>query len=292
MRAPWLVDVAREVGVPFVDMAGRVGRGRDMASIDAIVWHETVTPLTTTAKRVAELLRDGRPGLAGPLAQIGPDRAGTIWLPADGRCNHNGFGRYGNNTIALEFFGPGDGTRLTDVQYDAGLRMTAGTLRRAGLGLDRLVDHKTTDPARKIDLVGVRLDNVRAACALHMLAQAGWPPARPAAPTSARTSHTMIRRGLRLNHLRRSLMKVKVVHPLDEFGRGWLPLDGRDGRPLVRDDELLAVIPQGSHPGRDRAYWPIPEVGQNSEGTTAVLTIEGGIPSGTATLFLTVPDAA
>lgn len=296
MRADWLDDIAREVGVNASILPGYETRGASMSSIEAIVWHATATGLNWSDLRVAELLRDGRTGanaLAGPLAQMGPARDGTFWLVASGRCNHNGYGQFGNQTLGLEFFNPNDGTPLTDAQLTAGYKMTAGILRKIGRGPERLFDHKGTDPRRKVDVVGLRMENVRAAVALHMLTQSGYVAPKP---KPIPTSFTVQRRGLRLVAMKEPLMRLTLTTQLDEFGRGWVPLDGKGTgatkRPKVPEGTLISANPQGSHPLRDKGYWPIPEIGENSEAGNTVITIEGGVPSGPATIFLVVPDAA
>jgi len=55
------------------------------------------------------ILRDGRRDLPGPLAQLGLRRDGTFVTVAGGRANHNGYGRWGNNSIGVEAYNDGVG---------------------------------------------------------------------------------------------------------------------------------------------------------------------------------------
>src|SRR5690606_2393613 len=97
----WLPDILRDAGLQINVMAGaerRGSRGRGL-NVHGVVWHSTVTGLNVPDHRVAALLRDGHSTLAGPLSQMGTRRSGVIDIPALGRCNHNGYGLWGNNAI-------------------------------------------------------------------------------------------------------------------------------------------------------------------------------------------------
>lgn len=150
MYLDWLPDILRDAGLDIEVMAGAERRGRSLSRINGIVWHSTVTGTNWTDRRVAELLRDGHANLAGPLAQLGPARSGKIWIPALGRCNHNGYGLWGNDSIALEFFNDGYAP-FPEAQVEAGATATAAILRHLGKGIEFVKGHKETDPRRKID---------------------------------------------------------------------------------------------------------------------------------------------
>jgi hypothetical protein len=163
-RAPWLPDVLRAVGLEVVELPGWHGRGRNMASIEAVVLHDTITGPSWSDSRVAALLRDGYTGLPGPLAQLGLDRQGRFWLIADGRSNHNGHGRYGNNSIGVETFANGAGTPnepWNTIQRDRAARAAAAICTHLGLPPSRVLGHKETDPARKQDPYRVDMDKIR-----------------------------------------------------------------------------------------------------------------------------------
>jgi hypothetical protein len=105
--------------------------------------------------------------------QLGLDRQGRFWWIADGRCNHNGFGTWGNDSIGIETFANGGGNPREPwnrSQVEAATVATAAILRRLGLPADRVKGHRETDPARKIDPFGVDLDSIRSQVARSLTA--------------------------------------------------------------------------------------------------------------------------
>lgn len=164
MRVSWLPDVLRAAGLTVIELDGWRGRGRDLSSIRGVVWHDTVTPRSVEDTRVARLLRDGHSTLPGPLAQLGLDRAGRFWMIADGRCNHNGYGRWGNSAIGIETFANGGGTSRepwNPAQQESAVVGTRAILRHLGLPNDRAEGHKEQDPNRKIDPWGIDTNDLR-----------------------------------------------------------------------------------------------------------------------------------
>lgn len=162
MRAPWLPDVLRAAGLTVIEVAGWRGRGRELGGIDGVVAHHTATGPRSSDQSVANLLRVGRTDLAGPLAQLGLDRSGRYWLIADGRCNHNGYGEWGNSSIGIEAFNDGVGEAWPARQVDAYQRGAAAILTQIGLPPSRVKGHKETDPGRKIDPAGIDMNTFRA----------------------------------------------------------------------------------------------------------------------------------
>lgn len=108
---PYLTDlatVARKSGLPVVEVPGWKTRGHGpMASVETIVCHHTATSDKAAGDYpTLRIVRDGRPGLPGPLAQLGLGRSGTIYVIAAGRCWHAGataLARQGNSrAIGIE----------------------------------------------------------------------------------------------------------------------------------------------------------------------------------------------
>lgn len=290
MRVTFLADVLRAAGVPVVEVPGWRGRGKDMVGVNGVVWHHTATGQGMNDAALERILTAGRRDLPGPLSQLSPRRSGSIALVADGRCNHNGYGTWGNSAIALEFANDGVGEPFPNRQIDVGLASTAAILLFLGKSPDQgMKAHKETNPSRKIDPTGLNMNTMRAACGLHMLTLSGFTAAAAPPTRSASTSTTVVRRGIRLAALKEPLMRVKLTTPLDDHGRAWLPLDGRDNRPMVPFGDLIGVRPQGSNPARD-GYWPIPETAEQDQDGVTLLTVEGGAPGGVCTLYLVVPD--
>lgn len=160
-RVSWLPTVLRSAGIEVVELAGWRGRGIDRLNPQGIVCHHTATGPSSADANVAGLLRDGRPDLAGPLCQLGLDRRGRVWMIADGRGNHNGFGTWGNDAIGIEAFNTGTGERWAPAQLEAYQQMCAAICRHLGWPATRVMAHRETDPKRKIDPTGIDMHAFR-----------------------------------------------------------------------------------------------------------------------------------
>lgn len=164
MRVTWLPGVLRAAGLTVIESPGWQGRGRPLERVDGVVLHGFgVHPLDPA--RADAVLRDGRADLPGPLAQLGLDRDGRWRVIADGRCNHNGYGLWKNNSIGVEAYGR---DTWTVVQLDSWQRGTAAILRHLGYSTDRVKGHRETDPDRKPDPINVDLDAFRRRVAAHL----------------------------------------------------------------------------------------------------------------------------
>ena len=89
----WLTDlakVARRTGYPVKEIAGWKRRGRaPMSGVRSIICHHTAGGSRGNAPSLG-VVKNGRPGIPGPLAQIVLGRDGTIYIVAAGRSNHAG----------------------------------------------------------------------------------------------------------------------------------------------------------------------------------------------------------
>lgn len=87
-----LAQVARRTGYPVVEVPGWQTRGRPggMSDIRTITTHHTANGGAPGNFPSLRVVRDGRPGLNGPLAQYGLGIDGTIYVIAAGLCNHAG----------------------------------------------------------------------------------------------------------------------------------------------------------------------------------------------------------
>lgn len=161
-RAIWLASVLRNAGLRVVEMDGWETR-ETRAGFDpqGIVWHHTATSAAVPNANVRRLLRDGRSDLAGPLSQLGLERDGTYVVIAAGRCNHNGYGQWGNDSIGIEAYNDGRGERWSFSQLDAYDRGTAAICRALGVDASQVKGHRETDPGRKIDPTGIDMDAAR-----------------------------------------------------------------------------------------------------------------------------------
>lgn len=164
MRATWLADVLRGEGLRVLELSGWKTR-ETRAGFDpvGIVAHHTATGPNVPNENVRALLRDGRSDLSGPLSQLGLERDGLFVTIAAGRCNHNGFGQWGNDAFGIEAYNDGQGEPWPKVQVDAYHRGCAAICRKLGWGPSRVMGHKETDPGRKIDPANLSMTEFRAA---------------------------------------------------------------------------------------------------------------------------------
>lgn len=180
MRATWLADVLRDAGCDVWEQPGWRGRGKELSRIAGVVWHHTASSPKTSDTAMAAILREGRPDLPGPLAQLGLERDGTFIVVADGRANHNGYGTWGNESIGIEAYNDGVGEPWPRVQIDAFQLGTAAILRHLGLDANAVKGHKETDPHRKIDPAGLDMFVQRTAITALLSPR---PPAPPITPS-------------------------------------------------------------------------------------------------------------
>lgn len=166
MRATWLADVLRAEGLRVLETPGwRNRETRPGFNPEGLICHHTATGPAWENQAVRNLLRDGRSDLSGPLSQLGLERDGLFVCIAAGRCNHNGFGRWGNDSIGIEAYNNGTGEPWPAVQLDAYQRGAAAICRHLGWSQFRVLAHRESDPGRKIDPTGIDMDAFRRAVA-------------------------------------------------------------------------------------------------------------------------------
>jgi hypothetical protein len=177
---PWLADVLRAAGLAVLELDGwKKRRTRPGFDPVGIVWHHTATSTAWSDTAVARLLRDGRPDLPGPLSQLGLQRDGTFVTIAAGRCNHNGFGTWGNDSIGIEAYNDGLGEPWPPAQLDAYHTGTAAICAHLGFNpATQVLAHRETDPTRKTDPAGIDMDAARV-----RVAEIIDPPSPPLPPT-------------------------------------------------------------------------------------------------------------
>jgi hypothetical protein len=164
VRVGWLADVCRAADLVVVEEPGWHGRGYEFPSdrIEGVVCHHTVSNPPADCPSVG-VVTNGRPDLAGPLAQIVLCRSGEVHVIADGVANHAGSGSWpgivlGNkDTIGIEAENTGTGEPWPEQQMDCYVRLVAALLEHNGLEADRVCSHyEWRDPAGyKIDPYGV-----------------------------------------------------------------------------------------------------------------------------------------
>ncbi len=153
MMLTQLADVAKRTGYPVVEVPGWRERGRpgDMLDIRTITAHHTANGGAKGDYPSLETVRSGRPGLPGPLAQLGVGVSGTIYVIAAGKCNHAGISLksdYENSHaigIEAEAIGlPGAKSDWPGPQMDSYARLCAALVDEFDLSVADVRGHKET----------------------------------------------------------------------------------------------------------------------------------------------------
>lgn len=156
----WLADALRAAGLPVREVPGWKTRGHgEMSSqILGVICHHTAGPKTGSYPSESVVV-NGRPGLAGPLANLGLARDGTWVVIAAGSAWHAGTGEISwcpantGNTHCLGVEAESCGTvdDWTDAQRGSYPRGAAALLAHLGLPASRAIAHREWAPGRKVD---------------------------------------------------------------------------------------------------------------------------------------------
>ena len=157
----WMPEVLLRAGlkVALTDAWEMRGHG-DVGPIRGILCHHTAGPRTGNMPSLNTIMK-GRPGLNGPLAQLGLGRDGTFYVVAAGMAYHAGPGSWqgitSGNThfigIEAENMGTKEDAPWPEVQLDAYRRGVAALLGYLGLPATACAGHKefALPRGRKID---------------------------------------------------------------------------------------------------------------------------------------------
>lgn len=133
----WLPEVLRAEGLNVIEHDGWRDRGHgDFLDIRGVICHHTAGGGSNDWR----IVQNGRPDLAGPLAQLVLERDGTWRVIAAGVCWHAGRGSWPgwptNNanfhTIGVEAVNNGIGQEWPIVQLDSYKRGCAAIMRKIG----------------------------------------------------------------------------------------------------------------------------------------------------------------
>lgn len=159
MMLTWLGVVLRKAGLPVREIPGWQNRGHGaMGQVLGVLAHHTAGPQTGNYPSESVVVL-GRPGLEGPLANLGLARDGTWIVVAAGQAWHAGTGSIswcpantGNShLIGVEAESCGLRDDWTDAQRGSYPRGVAALLSYLGLPASRAIGHKEWAPQRKID---------------------------------------------------------------------------------------------------------------------------------------------
>ncbi|TYB69757.1 hypothetical protein FXF51_06225 [Nonomuraea sp. PA05] len=178
-----LAKVARRTGCPVTEVSGWKTRGHGpLTEVDGVVCHHTA------GWNDMHVVRDGRPGLDGPLSQIWLRRDGRIFIVAAGRCWHNApslsLGHTNSRSIGIEAENDGKAP-WPAVQLDAYKRLCAELCREFGLPVSTVKGHKEVN-ASKPDPHSINMNAFRKDVAALLKGE-------PAAPADTSWTETLVK---------------------------------------------------------------------------------------------------
>jgi len=211
----WLAEVLEDAGLKVAEQPGWRTRGRgDVGTIRGVMCHHTAGPLHGIMPSLG-IVTNGRPDLAGPLAQLCLGRDGTFFVVAAGRANHAGMGNWqgitsGNSSfIGIE----AENTGLTNdpwpaVQIDAYRRGVAAILKKIGANAIMCCGHKeyALPAGRKSDPT-FDMSDFRQQVGALVAGTAPPPTVIPAVDTQGRPT---LRRGARGDLVKQIQSKLEV----------------------------------------------------------------------------------
>ncbi|WP_171075311.1 N-acetylmuramoyl-L-alanine amidase [Nonomuraea basaltis] len=163
-----LADVARRTGFPVTEVSGWKTRGHGpQPEVQGIVCHHTAGPAGGGDYPSLAVVRNGRPGLDGPLSQFGLGRSGHIYVIAAGRCWHNApsTSPQHDNSSSIGIEAENNGSQpWPDAQKDAYIRLCAELCREFGLPAARVKAHREVNTS-KPDPHSIDMSDFRAAVA-------------------------------------------------------------------------------------------------------------------------------
>jgi hypothetical protein len=256
MMLNWLPAVLRDAGLHVREVPGWQGRGRGrMGEPLGVLAHHTAGPASGDGRLGDLVVPDypslgtvvnGRPRLAGPLANVGLARDGTWIVIAAGRANHSGAGSapwcpagQGNRRlIGIEAESVGTRDDWTDEQRESYPRGVATLLRHLGLPAARVIGHKEWAPRRKIDPAFWDMNEFRAAVARWMIeAQEDDMPSLDEIRAVVRAELAAIARRDDVGHARSQVLTALGVD--DPVGA---PAAGGPSELEAKIDELLRLL--------------------------------------------------
>lgn len=161
MMLTQLADVLRAAGLVVIEEPGWKQRGHGaMVDVLGVTCHHTANGGAKGVEPSRTVVRDGRPGLKGPLAQLLLRKDGVYRVIAAGLCYHAGVSKapqYGNaHRIGIEAEAKGVPGTVGDwptVQMNAYHRGCKALMAHYGFSVSQVLGHKETcaPPGRKSD---------------------------------------------------------------------------------------------------------------------------------------------
>lgn len=172
----WLPGVLAGAGLKVAEVPGWPNRGHgDVGTIEGVMCHHTAGSRSGNMPSL-KVITEGRPGLEGPLSQLGLGRDGTFFVVAAGKASHAGGGDWqGIRTGNRSFIGiEAENTGIKDpsdprfdpwpeAQIDAYQRGVAAILKRIGKPAGMACAHReyALPSGRKPDMHTIDMDGFR-----------------------------------------------------------------------------------------------------------------------------------
>ena len=231
----WLPDVLERAGLKVAEQPGWRTRGHgDMGTVRGVICHHTAGPKNGNMPSLG-IVTNGRPGLDGPLAQLGLGRDGTFFIIAAGRASHAGAGKWegitsGNSSfigIEAENTGLANDHPWPAVQMDAYARGVAAILQHIGAGSIMAAGHleyalpvgRKPDPSFSVGDRAARIQAMKDFRAQVAAIMGGSAPAAVPIPREDAKSRPTLRRGARGDAVKELQKKLKLS-PDGVFGGG------------------------------------------------------------------------
>lgn len=156
-----LANTLINAGCTVQEVPGWQTRNRgELSGTRSIIIHHTAGAATGDYPSLA-VVRDGRPNLPGPLAQLGVGRSGMVYVFSSGKANHAGEvlrTEWSNAySIGIEVESVGTGPVWAVEQVHETARAVSALCRRHVIPVSQVLGHKEvcSPPGRKVDPVGI-----------------------------------------------------------------------------------------------------------------------------------------
>lgn len=146
----WLPSVLRANGLNVIERPGWETRGHgDMDKVEGILCHHTAECRDANTEPALNVITNGRPGLEGPLANLGLGQAGDYYMVAAGKAYHAGkglwkgvAGSFNHCLIGIEAENDGIGEAWPKVQMEAYAKGCAAIAKHCGFTSNAVLGHK------------------------------------------------------------------------------------------------------------------------------------------------------
>lgn len=145
----WMPGVLKAAGCKVIEEPGWQNRGHgDMGKVRGVMCHHTAECRDANTEPALKVITHGRPGLEGPLCQLGLGQAGDFYIIAAGKAYHAGPGAWNGQTsgnshfIGIEAENDGIGELWPEVQLEAYAKGCAAIAKFCGFDERMVIGHK------------------------------------------------------------------------------------------------------------------------------------------------------